>query len=145
DRTGKVSLALFYERRAARILPVYWTYILAIFLYSIVCGFIVPARPFAEALTFSTAWFHTHQWVFEHSWSLSVEEAFYLLWPLALTILAYKGRVILALAVIAAGPMVRALLYNLYGGSEYFARFFLGLLGNVDSIMWGCLLALIRH
>ncbi len=145
ERKGKVSLALFYERRAARILPVYWTYILAVLVYSIVCGFVVPARPFVEALTFSTAWFHTHQWVFEHSWSLSVEEAFYLLWPLALTVLRHKARVMLALTVIVAGPIIRALLYNLYGGEEYFARFSLGLLGNVDPIMWGCLLALIRH
>ena len=113
--------------------------------YSVVCGLIVPSRPFVEALTFSTSWFHTHQWVFEHSWSLSVEEAFYLLWPLTLTMLRHRGRVILALAVIAAGPVIRGLLYNLYGGDEYFARFSLGLLGNVDPIMWGCLLALIRH
>jgi len=145
DRKGKVSLALFYERRGARILPVYWTYILAVFVYSVVCGMIVPSRPFVEALTFSTSWFHTHQWVFEHSWSLSVEEVFYLLWPLTLTMLRHRGRVILALAVIAAGPVIRGLLYNLYGGDEYFARFSLGLLGNVDPIMWGCLLALIRH
>jgi peptidoglycan/LPS O-acetylase OafA/YrhL len=142
---GKISLRLFYERRAARILPVYWSYILAVLVYAAVCGWIVPFRPFAEALSFSTSWFHTHQWVFEHSWSLSVEEMFYLLWPLALTRLRHEARITVALMVIVAGPVLRALLYNFYGGEEYFSRFSLGILGNVDPIMWGCLLALIRH
>src|SRR5205823_7501140 len=35
DQRGKISLPLFYERRAARILPVYWTYILTVFVYSV--------------------------------------------------------------------------------------------------------------
>jgi len=144
ERKGTISLRLFYERRAVRILPVYWTYILAVALLAFIGNVRVAPRAFLEAITFSTSWFHSHQWVFEHTWSLSLEEAFYLMWPLLFKVLTPRARMGLAMAIIAAGPMLRGWLYHLHG-EDYFVFYSLGVAGNIDPIMCGCLLAMLHQ
>ncbi len=96
DASGFVSLKAFYIRRAFRILPPAFLYLLALWLVGkpLANGEIASA-----ALFFSNYWPH-RQWFTQHFWSLSMEEHFYFLWPVALVWLQPRR------AVIAAGILI---------------------------------------
>jgi peptidoglycan/LPS O-acetylase OafA/YrhL len=85
ERRGRISLRGFYARRALRILPVYYGLLVAFaFLFLVVR----PGTPNANAfvadlpilLLYLSNWVPVHGW-FEITWSLAVEEQFYLVWP----------------------------------------------------------------
>src|SRR5438094_9463231 len=89
DRTGGVSLRQFYYRRMLRILLAYALYLLVLLVlqnhgltYSPVNG-----RQWAAALTYTVNFLPgTIPGEISHLWSLSVEEHFYLLWPVLLAV-----------------------------------------------------------
>jgi peptidoglycan/LPS O-acetylase OafA/YrhL len=103
DRRGKVSFARFYARRFRRIVPAAAVVVVATVL---ACGaWLSPLR--IEALSRDAVWsalsfvnwrlaqqgtdyFHagTAPSPFQHYWSLSVEEQFYLVWPILLVLTA---------------------------------------------------------
>src|SRR5437763_9987680 len=84
--TGTVRLRQFYLRRAFRILPAYWVYVAAIAILARMHLALAPPSGFARSLSFTTDYLNPHSWVLNHSWSLSVEEQFYLLWPVLLVL-----------------------------------------------------------
>ena len=140
NRTGHISLKMFYCRRALRILPVYWVFILSVAILHMLRPTIVATpRGFAEALTFTTGWFRDdNSYVLGHTWSLAVEELFYLLWPLSLCILSAKGRWRVGWGVVAIVPLIRIWL-DAHGQVRLFT---FSALGSGDAIMWGCLAAM---
>ena len=133
-REGRISLFAFYQRRCFRIFPAAFTYIFVIALLS-------PASRSAliYAVTYTTSYRPVGlPLLFQHLWSLSVEEQFYLLWPLAL-LLGFRRR-----AWIAGSAMLVAAVFRLwivchpYNPAYLHFSFF----GTMDSIAAGCLLAI---
>jgi len=93
ESRGGVSLRRFYLRRTLRIFPPYYAYLLTIVTGVVALGWELPhgARLW-PAFTYTTNVFATHFWLTLHAWSLSMEEQFYLTWPIVLALLiAQKG------------------------------------------------------
>ena len=153
DATGAVSLPRFYLRRVLRLLPALCAFLLVSWLFArMVCG---PAdekltrRGCVLVLLYAYNWemaLHPKNYtLLPHAWSLSVEEQFYLVWPVVLFCLL-RGRVRrrwivgLVLAGIAAVSIERRGL--LHRGAPP-NRFYFGTDTRLDGLLLGCLLALL--
>jgi peptidoglycan/LPS O-acetylase OafA/YrhL len=108
EKTGTISLGKFYLRRVLRIFPAFYALILALSAVAWLGWIDLTGRDFAYALTYTVNYYPHHPWQIGHLWSLSIEEQFYLLWPLALLALRQRRALILAVFAILAGPVVRA-------------------------------------
>jgi peptidoglycan/LPS O-acetylase OafA/YrhL len=156
DRRGAVSLSAFYVRRGLRIFPLYYCVLGLYALLLLGLGLsphLVPA--FCDALPayllyFQEVPFYRHMIAagqdlpFFQSWSLGIEEKFYLVWPLLAFVLwrGHPGRRRTAAALLTAaftlGPAVLAWAvpeWHLLGRC----------LSSYAPILAGCLLALLLH
>lgn len=115
--TGTVSLKNFYIRRGFRILPLY---VLCVVLTLLVDLFVWPVaseEAFWFAATFSTSFIPRDLYasILGHTWSLSVEEHFYLIWPAALLLVyrfTYNRALRHLLIAIAVSLICQSLLYQ---------------------------------
>ena len=113
DRSGGIKLGTFWLRRARRLLP---ALVLMLLFVSVVWGLMIgdDSLPLRKDVLFALGyganwWFaFSGQGYFSsfaspspvlHTWSLSVEEQFYLLWPLVVVLLLRRGRSVLRWAV----------------------------------------------
>lgn len=96
SRYGAISLKAFYFRRACRILPPFYLY-LGVLSVLLSLGFIHEHgnEILRAALFLSDLQIWSRGWFEGHSWSLSVEEQFYILFPTmwVLTPKRWKGQV----------------------------------------------------
>lgn len=107
DKTGTVSLLGFYTRRAFRIFPAFYAFILAMAIADALGALELRGNDLVHALTYTTNYHYVRSWELGHLWSLSIEEQFYLIWP-ALFLLAgprHIGKV--AVAMIVSAPLFR--------------------------------------
>jgi peptidoglycan/LPS O-acetylase OafA/YrhL len=88
ESKGTVSLRRFYLRRTLRIFPPYYSYLLVV-LAGVYLGnwSLPPDARLWPAFIYATNFIATHNWLTLHSWSLSLEEQFYITWPVVLTLL----------------------------------------------------------
>jgi peptidoglycan/LPS O-acetylase OafA/YrhL len=149
---GAVDIGSFYRMRFARIAPCLILLVLiltALHLAGATDFVIRPqraslGRALAAALTFHVNWLEGHHGYlpggWDVLWSLSVEEAFYLVFPLA-AVLLRSERLFLSLlaALVIIGPINRALLGDAdpWWGYAY--------LSCTDAIAFGCAAALAAH
>jgi peptidoglycan/LPS O-acetylase OafA/YrhL len=141
SRTGRVRLRAFYRRRAYRILPPY-AVMLAVATALSLAGLVDIARgQLISAAVFGwnySPW--AGGWWLGHTWSLAIEEQFYLLWPAAFVLLGLRrGRTAL-LAFAAAAPVVRLVTY--YGSPALRGHIPAMFHTRADALAVGCLLAL---
>jgi peptidoglycan/LPS O-acetylase OafA/YrhL len=133
-QTGRISIRKFYERRARRLLPALGALLLTVAVLGTFWLTDQAAKlrgEFVAALTYLTNWWlvvekssyfggGARPSPLTHLWSLAVEEQFYVVWPLAMILLArfrVARRVVLALLAlgIVASSVTGALLYDPYG------------------------------
>jgi peptidoglycan/LPS O-acetylase OafA/YrhL len=143
SRHGAISLRGFYLRRALRIFPAFYGY-LAVLLVLRAAGYLtVSNTDLAFAGTYTMNFHAERAWHVGHLWSLSVEEQFYLVWPLTLFVLRTRRALVVALAAIAVAPVVRIATWvgwpHLRGlTDQMFPCVF-------DALATGCILAIARE
>ena len=148
ESRGVVDLKAFYIRRLLRIWPLYFFVIALAAVLSIVDRSQPVGWAYALAfLLFSGNWMMVLHGLPGASiivplWSVSFEEQFYLLWPLALRSISRTTivRVVIGLLVVAA--VARFILLLEHQGPE---RIWFNSLARLDSIAFGILLAVIFH
>jgi peptidoglycan/LPS O-acetylase OafA/YrhL len=141
-RSGRIRLGRFFFRRTLRIFPPYYAYLLAM-IAAAGLGYVQLApNDTAHAMTYTSNYYAERSWFVGHTWSLSVEEQFYLLWPAAL-VLAGVGRGLwIAAAVVMLAPAIRLFEW-------FFVPAAAAGIGHrfetvADAIAVGCLLAMTR-
>ncbi len=144
-QTGNVSFAAFYKRRTLRIFPAFYVYwLLSLVIYA-VRGHEIPwPSVVASALyveNYVSAFYLTESNHLSHTWSLAIEEQFYLLWPVLFSRfrqdLPRLSRILLVL--IACVWVYRTILqvgFGVYQGYLYTA-----FETRMDQLAVGCLLA----
>ena len=121
EASGRVSFRRFYERRARRLFPA----LIAVVVVSVLLtgttgiGFVTPAEV-VGALTYSTnviALFVPIQdkGMLYHTWSLVIEEQFYLVWPV-LVVRFWRWRLLLLAAAVTAAFAIAFHRVTMLGG-----------------------------
>jgi peptidoglycan/LPS O-acetylase OafA/YrhL len=141
NATGTVGLRRFYFRRALRIFPPFYLYLAVALALTLAGLFPGSLRAFLVAGTYTWNYFGGGSDLLEHTWSLSLEEQFYLLWPAALLYFGPRKSIRLSVWVILLSPLSRVVTY--YIAPHHRALLNAMLHTGLDSIMVGCLLALL--
>jgi peptidoglycan/LPS O-acetylase OafA/YrhL len=137
--TGRTGYLAFYGRRARRLLPALAVLLLFDGAIRVTTG--QSLVPVLLAATYGTniATALGHSSTLTHTWSLALEEQFYLLWPLVLP-LVWRRRRGVALVVAAAAVSATARLVVYLTGPWTLAYF--SPVTRVDAILVGCALAM---
>ena len=148
DRNGEIAIGSFYLRRSFRIFPAFYVYLICAAIVASIAGRALPTGALATAAAYVSnyypyAWVHPplKAWYVAHTWSLSVEEQFYLLWPLLMSRLSTRHAIRFCYAVLLVTPVLRVvtlLALPVYAMSEQWARLFHT---TADGLALGCLLA----
>ena len=134
-----MCLKLFYVRRALRLFPAAYAYILCVCLLWAAGIIHVTGQDIWHAVTYTMNYLQGRSWQVGHLWSLSVEEQFYLIWPLTFVFLSTRKVGWVALGVILFGPVARSLAWLFLRGTAYQDLEMFPMVA--DSLAMGCLLA----
>jgi peptidoglycan/LPS O-acetylase OafA/YrhL len=151
DRRDTISFSNFYVRRALRLFPALG----AVVIFSVIAAVAMPsqawATPTLHALPAVVFYFsnwarvanHNFGGLFGHTWSLAIEEQFYLVWPLVMLFLLRRQ---LSRRQIAAGLLLAAVIDMLYRQVGISAGLNLyrvdsGIDTYCDGLLLGCALA----
>jgi peptidoglycan/LPS O-acetylase OafA/YrhL len=141
DQTDQINLAKFYFRRTLRIFPPYYFYLTVILLCSIFGLMTIPLAKFIPAYTYTSNYLELGIWNLGHTWSLAIEEQFYLIFPGLLLLFGRRKAVWILLAVLFISPIIRIIDFQLFHEQDPI-WIYKGFHSNVDTLAIGCLLAL---
>ncbi len=155
EQHGQIRLRTFYLRRTLRIFPAVFFYIGVIWLLHLAgiidLTFKLGSRQYVEsavpdlihAITFTQNYNHDYNWYFNHLWSLSVEEQFYLLWPFTLFFLGAQRGFVVGLIILLVAPFIRGAMFLFGSGPEIaLSREFQAV---ADALATGCVFALMHN
>jgi peptidoglycan/LPS O-acetylase OafA/YrhL len=142
QKRGRVRLGGFYLRRLFRIVPS-----VLVFIAVLACLRAAGVLPIPNLELLSPIFLFRNYiggnwgvgWYTGHFWSLTVEEHFYLIWPLLLLATRANLKVLAGLAIAVAGWRAVSLHYQLLPGPWAPGRTDI----RIDSLLWGCILAIV--
>jgi len=106
---GCASLRSFYIRRAFRIIPAAYLYLLVIGMLSLMGAIATSWTDIVSAAAFLSNYIIARSWFTGHFWSLALEEHFYLFWPPLLVYLGRKRAIWISAVLIAVTVILRYL------------------------------------
>lgn len=151
DSNGSVNLRNFYLRRILRIMPAFYVfltgyYILCLIIFTDFKPVLIDTMIIASvyATNIMTGWFN-HPVLLDHTWSLALEEQFYLLFPAVVAFTTKRTATVLVSMSVLIVPLWRTILMITIGMSGSLHRYTYSPDTRIDTILWGCLLALLLH
>ncbi|WP_164701581.1 acyltransferase family protein [Modestobacter sp. KNN46-3] len=149
ERTGRIALGAFLLRRLLRLYPALLVLGIALVLYVVVAPGPVRGQEtiagVLPALLYSSNWVRAlgglgYLGLLEHTWSLAVEEQFYLLWPVVLSATLIVTRRVAAVGVVAVGGCTASLAVrlSLAHDADSYGRIANGLDTQADNMLAGC-------
>lgn len=148
------SLTLFYIRRLLRTLPVYYAVLALYFIFPTALNN-TDATPLWKLLTFTQNLDMNVHSTFKHSWSLCVEEQFYLVLPLAAMIIAYSKKSLTLgwlVLVVATLLVIFMRAYNWYAhgqasisGQSFMDHIYHSTFTRFDELLLGVAIAMLKN
>lgn len=119
--TGRIDIKRFYMRRILRIFPLYFLLVFLVAALQWVGNAGVPTRSFLYSFTYTYNFIPRADYagVLGHTWSLAVEEHYYLVWPFVFAALFLRKR---ALLMSISGVALVACVYLEGKGLDAFRR-----------------------
>jgi peptidoglycan/LPS O-acetylase OafA/YrhL len=143
EKTKKIDIAKFYVRRILRIWPLYFLYILliiAFFWNSLNLDFnLVYYLSFFANIPFVTGQSYI---AMDHLWSISVEEQFYLFWPLLFLFLIQRKSFLSILTLIVIFSVFRIFIWYV---SPLSTLALFSVVNRFDCMLFGGLGAYLLH
>ena len=140
EQNNKFSIRSFYLRRIFRIFPAYYFMLLVYFALQVIGVIHLSNYSWITSITYTKYLNWTLDGITCHAWSLSVEENFYLFWPL-IFVLGNFFRRTTAITLVILIPIVR--LFTSIHPVSWINE--LSIFTRIDSIAIGCLFAFYRE
>ena len=151
-RAGTIAIGRFYVRRALRLLPALVAFLIfwgGVSLATTTPQFwpVILGHLFG-VLCYVTNWLMIY-WMtgpHGHTWSLAIEEQFYMIWPVTLLLLLRWVRhstwIVAVLVTVAASSLAWRLVLTLIDGTQ-FTRIYVGTDTHADGVLIGAALAVL--
>lgn len=144
SKNGRISLKFFWLRRTLRILPPLFGFLCVMLVVAkFAPGIEITAREFFPALTFTIGLWGVSNWWLGHTWSLAIEEQFYLLWPLLFLFWTTTNRLRNLLLISAFAIAILIIVTLVTVNAWYLSQSLFPL--NFIYLAAGCTLALLRQ
>ncbi|MBS1793401.1 MAG: acyltransferase [Acidobacteria bacterium] len=140
EKTDRIDLPKFYFRRTLRIFPPYYFYLLVVGAMALAGAILIPPKSFLAASFYVSDYVNPSAWLLGHTWSLAVEEQFYLIFPTVLLVFGLRKTKLLLGLLIVVCPLLRLADFQIFGDSAIWVM--KGFHANMDALAAGCLLAL---
>ena len=149
-RSGRIDFKKFYLRRLKRLYPALIAMLCVSFIFSLIFSHELWMRVIDDVVAFTyisnywRAFNGPGLWYNVHTWSLSLEEQFYLIWPLTFVLLVrffkMSWTTVAILLVMALGFWAWRIYLTLDGAQ--IVRLYNSFDTRADSLLFGCALAI---
>ncbi len=141
--TSSIAIGNFYIRRILRLTPAFWLLLAVVACVDVLSWRRVDGlRAVLLSATYLMNWNLAFNWypqtLLGHSWSLAMEEQFYLVWPLVLRLFGRRSPLVFIFVAICM--VIAWRLYLVCSGATP-ARTYSGFDSHSDALLIGCALA----
>ncbi len=146
-RHDGVSLRGFYARRTLRIFPAFYAYATASLILMLAIHKAVDWHQFAASLFYANNYYQAIRGdpntMLSHTWSLAIEEQFYLLWPFTFAYVLRKNFGLARSLMGGIGVIWCYRLFLVFGLHISHGYIYEAFDTRADSLLIGCLLAVV--